>query len=180
MQVFQQDFFEHTAERMPTAIAVEDGEFSISYGELDKRANRIGNLLRELGCRPNDRVCIATNKNIGAYAAVLGILKSGACWVPLSLSYPEDRLSRLLKVLAPKAIVAEPATLEAILAARKRADSQAAVITLGSRSAEEHPGQLNELSLQQASTDRPLQAAAARQTSRILSSRQVPPERRRE
>jgi non-ribosomal peptide synthetase component F len=84
MQVFQQDFFEHTAERMPTAIAVEDGEFSISYAELDKRANRIGNLLRELGCRPNDRVCIATNKNIGAYAAVLGILKSGACWVPLS------------------------------------------------------------------------------------------------
>ena len=134
MQVFQQDFFEHTAERMPTAIAVEDGEFSISYGELDKRANRIGNLLRELGCRPNDRVCIATNKNIGAYAAVLGILKSGACWVPLSLSYPEDRLSRLLKVLAPKAIVAEPATLEAILAARKRADSQAALDHVRQRS----------------------------------------------
>jgi amino acid adenylation domain-containing protein len=161
MQVFQQEFFEPTAERIPTAIAVEDGEFSISYGELDERANRIGNLLRELGCRPNDRVCIATNKNIGAYAAVLGILKSGACWVPLSLSYPEDRLSRLLKVLAPKAIVAEPATLDAILAARKRADSHAAIVTLGSRSAEEHPGLLNELSLEQASTDRPLRASCS-------------------
>jgi amino acid adenylation domain-containing protein len=156
MKTFQHEFFERTADRVPSAAAIEDGDASITYGDLEVRANRIAHLLRHLGCRPNDRVCIATAKNIEAYAAVLGTLKSGVCWVPLSLSYPEDRLTWLIRTLAPKAIIADTSTLDAVFAARNRAASQAAIIAIGSVSKEDPATMLlNEHSIRAASPDRP-------------------------
>ena len=63
-------------------------EKNFKYIYLDKFANKIANFLISHGIEPNDRVCIFTDKNINQYASVLGILKSGACWVPLSASFP--------------------------------------------------------------------------------------------
>jgi len=104
---YQQDFFEKTVKNFPSKLAVQDGKKNITYKELDKFSNKLGNLLHDNGCRSNDRVCILTKKNINQYASVLGILKSGSCWVPLSDTFPEKRIELLLKMLEPKFLIVE-------------------------------------------------------------------------
>jgi amino acid adenylation domain-containing protein len=156
MRQLQHQFFEATADRNSSAIAVADGDAFISYGDLEVRANRMAHLLRRFGCQPNDRVCIATAKDIGAYVAVLGALKSGACWVPLSMSYPHERLVWLIRALAPTAIIADIGTVQRMIAARDGAGSCAALITIGARSTEDTGALvLNENSIAAASPDRP-------------------------
>ena len=103
----QNEFFEKTALKHPNYIAVDDHGKKTSYKNLENFSNKLANLLHENGCRTNDRVCIFTNKNINQYASILGILKSGSCWVPLSAAFPKDRIKYLLKTLTPKFIIVE-------------------------------------------------------------------------
>ena len=104
---YQQDFFEKTVKNFPSKLAVQDGKKNITYKELDKFSNKLGNFLHDNGCRSNDRVCIFTKKNINQYASVLGILKSGSCWAPLSDAFPEKRIELLLKTLEQKFLIVE-------------------------------------------------------------------------
>ncbi|MEO5335317.1 MAG: amino acid adenylation domain-containing protein [Magnetospirillum sp. WYHS-4] len=113
MLFYQQDFFERTARSRPKAIAVDDHGTATSYGDLEARANRLAHLLRGLEAGPNRRVCILTEKNADAYAAVLGALKAGACWVPLSGAFPHDRLKFLIETLRPVALVVDGTHLAA-------------------------------------------------------------------
>ena len=104
---FQHNFFEETVKNSPNKICVSYNGKNFKYIYLDKFANKIANFLISHGIEPNDRVCIFTDKNINQYASVLGILKSGACWVPLSASFPSARIKYLIKVLKPKFIISE-------------------------------------------------------------------------
>ena len=104
---FQNEFFEKTAKKYPNHIAVDDHGKKITYKNLDVYANKIANFLVKQGCTFNDRVCILTDKNINQYASILGILKSGACWVPLSYLFPIERLTFLIKDIKPKVIITE-------------------------------------------------------------------------
>lgn len=105
--IYLQDFFENTAQSRPTLTALDDGEKILSYEELNERSNHLAFRLQDIGCGPNDRVCILSSKNRHAYIGVLGTLKSGSCWVPFSESYPPERIANLLKSIQPKAIVTE-------------------------------------------------------------------------
>lgn len=131
MTAFQHHFFEHTADRNPGAVAVDDHGTTISYGELDARANRIARLLREEGCRPNARVAIFTEKTADQYAGVLATLKAGGCWVPLSSAFPPARLKSLVETLEPCVVVTDPPNLDAALMARREGGSNAPIILLG-------------------------------------------------
>ena len=104
---YQHNFFEETAKQNPKKICVSYEGKNFDYSFLEKFANKIGNFLISKEIEPNDRICIFTEKNINQYASVLGTLKSGACWVPLSTSFPKARISYLLKVLSPKFIITE-------------------------------------------------------------------------
>lgn len=130
-QTYQQDFFERSAEARPDAVAVDDHGVTLSYGALEARANRLAHLLRSLGSGPNQRVCVFTGKNADMYAAVLGTLKSGGCWVPLSDAYPHDRLKFLVEVLEPKAVVVEAGTLAAAKAVRDALGGVLPIVLLG-------------------------------------------------
>ena len=130
-QIYQQDFFERSAEAQAEAIAVDDHGTTLTYGALEARANRLAHLLRDLGSGPNQRVCVFTGKNANMYAAVLAALKSGGCWVPLSEAYPHDRLKYLLEVLAPKAVVVEVGTLAAAKEARDALGLDLPLVLLG-------------------------------------------------
>ena len=103
----QHQFFEDTVKKYPNYIAVDDHGKKITYKNLNIYANRIANLLSVNGCKNNDRVCVLTKKNINLYASILGILKAGSCWVPLSSSFPGQRLNLLIKELEPKFIIIE-------------------------------------------------------------------------
>lgn len=104
---FQNNFFEQTAKKYPNYIAVDDHGQKITYKNLDIYSNKIANLLIKNGCKYNDRVVIFTDKNINQYASVLGVLKSGSCWVPISYLFPDKRISFLIKDIKPKFIITE-------------------------------------------------------------------------
>ncbi|MFF8021565.1 amino acid adenylation domain-containing protein [Streptomyces sp. NPDC007896] len=80
----------------PGAVAVScDGE-SLSYGELEERANRLARHLVSLGSRPGQLVALSVERGVQMVVGLLGILKSGAGYVPLDPAYPADRLAYML------------------------------------------------------------------------------------
>ncbi len=131
MPVYQHAFFERTADRFPGAPAVDDHGRATTYAELDGRANRIAHLLRGLPCSPNDRVIVFTEKTADQYAAVLGALKAGACWVPFSNAFPAARQQSLTETLRPIAIIADTTTRDAALTLAAEAEETPAVLVLG-------------------------------------------------
>ncbi|RZA18720.1 MAG: amino acid adenylation domain-containing protein, partial [Lysobacteraceae bacterium] len=76
----------------PGKTALVFGARSISYGELDRRSNAIAHALRERGVGAGALVGICLEREPDLYAAVLGVLKSGAGFVPLDPTYPAERL----------------------------------------------------------------------------------------
>ena len=69
----------------------------MTYEELNKKANQVANFLRGLGIKPNDVVAIRLNKSLEMVVGILGILKAGGCYLPIDLSYPQTRVSYMLK-----------------------------------------------------------------------------------
>ncbi|MGW8506545.1 non-ribosomal peptide synthetase [Streptomyces sp. CLCI03] len=91
------ELFARQVERTPDAEAVVDASGRrLSYAELASYAWRIGQTLREHGAAPGELVAVVMEKGWEQYAAVYGILASGAAYLPLDPSVPAERLRRLL------------------------------------------------------------------------------------
>lgn len=84
---------EAQAGRAADAVAVEQGERRLTFGELDRRANRIAHRLRELGIGPEVGVGVCIPRSPELIVALLGVLKSGGFYVPLDPDYPAERLA---------------------------------------------------------------------------------------
>ncbi|MCX4830318.1 amino acid adenylation domain-containing protein [Streptomyces sp. NBC_01016] len=93
--------FAAQAARTPDALAVQHGPQSLSYAELDARSSRLARLLIERGAGPEQFVGIALPRTALTLVAVLGVLKSGAAYVPVDPGYPADRQAHLLRDAAP-------------------------------------------------------------------------------
>ena len=91
-----QELFEAQAERTPDALAVRSDEESLSYRELNERANRLARYLRRLGVGPESKVGVRLERSAEMVVCLLGVLKAGAAYVPLSPAYPRERLAFLL------------------------------------------------------------------------------------
>ncbi|HEX2210446.1 MAG TPA: amino acid adenylation domain-containing protein [Longimicrobium sp.] len=85
------------AARTPDAAAVVFGGASLTYRELDARANRLANHLVHLGVTPEARVGICLERSAEMVIAMLAVLKAGAAYLPLDPSYPADRLAYMLE-----------------------------------------------------------------------------------
>src|SRR5262252_5968251 len=81
----------------PNAIAITHGARSLSYQELDRRADRVAHALRSLGVGPDVVVGLYLDRSIAMIVGALGILKAGGAYLPLDPSYPRDRLALLWK-----------------------------------------------------------------------------------
>ncbi|MBN3724640.1 non-ribosomal peptide synthetase [Burkholderia sp. Ac-20379] len=79
----------------PDATAVVCGQQSLTYRELDLRANRLAHRLVALGIRPEMRVGCAIGRSVDLIVGLLAILKAGAAYVPLDPHYPRDRLAAM-------------------------------------------------------------------------------------
>ena len=99
------ELFEQQAARRPEAIAITDEGQSISYGELNARANRLAHHLIAQGIAPDDRVAICVERSLDLVVGLLGILKAGGAYVPLDPAYPAERLALLLHDSAPKVLL---------------------------------------------------------------------------
>ena len=87
------EHFEAQCDRAPDRIAVRAGAIALSYGELEQRANRIAHALRGHGVHRGTLVGIAVDRGADMLAALLGILKAGAGYVPLDPQFPHERLA---------------------------------------------------------------------------------------
>ncbi|MDU9026179.1 non-ribosomal peptide synthetase [Pseudomonas corrugata] len=101
--------FEAQALASPDGIAVVADAEQLSYAQLNHRANQIAHRLLALGIRPDDRVAICMDRSTDMVAALLGILKSGAAYVPLDPDYPADRLAYMLENSAPAVVLIQRA-----------------------------------------------------------------------
>jgi amino acid adenylation domain-containing protein len=89
--------FEAQVERTPDAIAVVFEAEQLTYGELNRRANRLAHHLRALGVGPEVLVGICLERSLEMVIGLLGILKAGGAFVPLDPAYPKERLAFMLK-----------------------------------------------------------------------------------
>jgi len=89
-------FFEQQVERTPQAVAVKCDGKSLTYRDLNERANRLAHYLRKLKVGPEILVGICTERSLEMLVGILGILKAGGAYVPLDPAYPKDRLEIIL------------------------------------------------------------------------------------
>ena len=79
------------------ATALVFGDESLSYGELNTRANRLAHRLIALGVKPEVRVGIALDRSVEMVIGLLAILKAGGAYVPLDPEYPQERLAYMIE-----------------------------------------------------------------------------------
>jgi amino acid adenylation domain-containing protein len=103
--------FEQQMARTPHATAVICGEQSITYNQLNDRANQLGNYLRELGVGPEVLVGVCLQRNLQMLVGLLGVLKAGGAYVPLDPKYPIERLSYMLEDSQAPVLLTEQALL---------------------------------------------------------------------
>jgi len=91
------ELFAEQAMAQPLGLAVEYQGQRLSYEELDRRANQFAHYLRKLGVGPEMQVAVCLERSADMVAALLGILKAGAAYVPLDPNYPAERLQYMLQ-----------------------------------------------------------------------------------
>lgn len=89
--------FETQAERTPEAVAVVCAGQSLTYWELDRRANQVAHSLRASGVGPEVRVGLCVERSAEMVIGILGILKAGGAYVPLDPASPKERLVYMLE-----------------------------------------------------------------------------------
>ncbi|MFF9868857.1 amino acid adenylation domain-containing protein [Streptomyces sp. NPDC013953] len=102
--------FEEHADRRPDAAAVVCGGlggWTVTYRELERRANRLAHRLTEAGAGPDRTVALCLRRGPGLVTAILAVLKAGAAYVPLDPEYPAERLGLLLRDAAPPIVVSD-------------------------------------------------------------------------
>ncbi len=90
------ELFEEQAARTPRSAAVEFDGTSLTYEELNRRANQLANHLRASGVGPETRVAVCLERSAEQIVCLLGVLKAGGAYVPLDPDYPADRLAHML------------------------------------------------------------------------------------
>ncbi|MBI4860502.1 MAG: amino acid adenylation domain-containing protein [Candidatus Riflebacteria bacterium] len=99
------ELFEERVLRSPRRVAVELGDRSLTYVELDSWANRLARRLRRHGVGPEDRVAIVADRSVEMIPGLVGIAKSGAAFVPVDPDYPPDRIRFILKDSGARVLV---------------------------------------------------------------------------
>ena len=97
------------ARATPDALAVAWADQEVSYGELDRRANRIAHHLLRAGVRPEARVGVLMARTPALVASFLGIVKAGAAYVPLDPRNPPARLESMLRASGATAVLVDRA-----------------------------------------------------------------------
>ena len=97
--------FETQAERSPHATAVTFLGQELSYGELNRRANRLAHALRDLGVGPDRFVVVCMERSIALVVGLIGVLKAGGAYVPVDPHYPEARRAFVLVKAEPPLVV---------------------------------------------------------------------------
>ncbi|HEU0299791.1 MAG TPA: amino acid adenylation domain-containing protein, partial [Longimicrobium sp.] len=97
--------FAEQAAAAPDAAAVRFGGETLTYAQLDARADALARRLAAAGVRPGDRVAFALERSLEVPAVILAILRAGASYVPLDSAYPAERLAGMMEDAAVHVLV---------------------------------------------------------------------------
>ncbi|MFT5757211.1 MAG: amino acid adenylation domain-containing protein [Alteromonadaceae bacterium] len=109
-----QELFEQQVIKNPDVIALVFKEQSLSYAQLNIRANQMAHHLIKLGVKPDDRVALCVDRSIEMVIAILAILKAGGAYVPMDPNYPTERLAHMMQDSAPVALLTTSSLIEQI------------------------------------------------------------------
>ncbi|AGP35405.1 hypothetical protein SCE1572_13250 [Sorangium cellulosum So0157-2] len=103
------ELFEAQVERTPEAVAVVFEGQTLSYRELNRRANRLAHRLRSLGVGPEVLVGLCVERSVEMVVGIVSILKAGGAYVPLDPSHPAERLGFMLEDARPGVLLTHSA-----------------------------------------------------------------------
>ncbi|MEP7246666.1 MAG: amino acid adenylation domain-containing protein [Gammaproteobacteria bacterium] len=101
------ELFEAQVARTPNAVAVLYEQQSLTYAELNGKANQLARHLKALGVGPDQLVALCMERSLEMVVGVLGILKAGGAYVPLDPDYPPERLAYMVEDAAPKLLLTQ-------------------------------------------------------------------------
>ncbi|MFD8546328.1 amino acid adenylation domain-containing protein [Streptomyces sp. NPDC059649] len=104
------DLFEQRAARHPQAVAVMCGDTTLTYRDLDERANRLAHVLAASGVGPESLVGLALPRSPEHIIAVLAIAKAGGVYLPIDAAYPAERIAFMLGDANPVVLVTDRRT----------------------------------------------------------------------
>lgn len=102
-----QELFEEQVERTPDATALTYEGKSLTYLQLNRKANRLARSLRNKGVGPDRLVGICVERGLEMVVGLLGILKAGGAYLPLDPNYPAERLQHMLEDAAPQVVLTQ-------------------------------------------------------------------------
>ncbi|GAB2731747.1 non-ribosomal peptide synthetase [Kitasatospora kifunensis] len=108
------ELFDEQAALTPDAVAVSCAGESLTFAALAARANQLARHLMDLGAGPGTLVGVCVERGVDAMVALLGVMKSGAAFVPLDPDYPAQRLSMMLADAAAPVVVTQSAVLDRV------------------------------------------------------------------
>ncbi|MER5889423.1 amino acid adenylation domain-containing protein [Streptomyces sp. NPDC001941] len=128
------ELFEAQVARSPEAVAVVADGVSYSYAELDARANRLARVLISRGVGAESVVGVCLERGVGMVAALLGVVKAGAAYLPVDPEYPADRIAYVLDTAAARTVVTQGELGDLLPADVQRIDLDVLDLTLGNGS----------------------------------------------
>ncbi|WP_009631985.1 non-ribosomal peptide synthetase [Synechocystis sp. PCC 7509] len=99
--------FEEQAEKSPNAIALVFDNQTLTYQQLNHRANQLAHYLQELGIKPESLVGICVEKSLEMIVGILGIFKAGGAYVPIDPNYPQSRREFMLTDTQVKVVLTQ-------------------------------------------------------------------------
>ncbi|HEY3869064.1 MAG TPA: amino acid adenylation domain-containing protein [Actinocrinis sp.] len=107
-------WIEQAVDAAPDAVAVVAADESLTYAELEARANRLAWFLRERGVGPETIVGVCVTRSTSLAVALLAVLKAGGAYLPLEPDYPASRLAFMLDDARPLVTLVDGATIDVI------------------------------------------------------------------
>jgi non-ribosomal peptide synthetase component F len=112
----------------PHSIAVVHNGNQLTYAQLNHRANQLAAVLRRRGVGPEAVVAVCIERGLEMVVGVLGVLKTGAAYLPLDPDHPSERLAYILEDSAPRALLTQKSLVEAVLGSVRAEVIQAILI----------------------------------------------------
>ncbi len=110
------DLFAAQVARTPDAVAVVCGGEQLSYAGLDAASSRVARLLAGRGAGPESVVAVVMGRSAAMVAALLGVVKAGAAYLPVDPAYPADRVGFMLADAGPVCVLADEQAAAGVLA----------------------------------------------------------------
>jgi amino acid adenylation domain-containing protein len=100
------ELFQDSVAAHPDAIAAQFEDRQLTYGQLNRMANRVAGKLRAEGVGPEDLVALLDDRSLNLLVAMLGVWKSGAAYVPLDPRHPAKRIAAILETSRARVAIA--------------------------------------------------------------------------